>query len=466
MNNLTVKHIPSGNKTLILNDSDSALKKAIQYIQTIHQKKQHTFQNNVNTPASIGYKKIFYFFRNLLTLHINLKAPKTNFFILDLFVDSTNVNIYQDITTAPENTGIFFKTSSKTLQIKENDNFNRAYALEENIKQTTNDTCKIYLTDSTMLIETDNANHDLHMETFYTILYFYVTYFKNCFTFPDEVIKFIEGFYKSDINLINQTINEVIYNAKFRKIQMESLKDAFKDNKENRIADLNNTLTRSYSEKQNSLSYLADIERNIKMVQEELELWYNKPNKLNKEEIIEHLIKNPYLISAEQFYSGIITLNFEGPLIYYDKVTLQTMCNNTTDPEREIFYKTLLSDKYELWVKTALDWKTEKFLVVPIETTNGPLIKHPHINRYNCLGNHPDEIESWIRNNDYIGCLDQITYAVLELNVTDGVVMRELEITLEAHEYEYSTFRNKETGEMCTYAQVKEDIANETDSVD
>lgn len=50
---------------------------------------------------------------------------------------------------------------------------------------------------------------------------------------------------------------------------------------------------------------------------------------------------------------------------------------------------------------------------------------NPHLDQYRCLGNYERAINEFLRNNDYVGAIEQCVASVRSLNFGDGAVMQE-----------------------------------------
>ena len=164
-----------------------------------------------------------------------------------------------------------------------------------------------------------------------------------------------------------------------------------------------------------------------------------------------HLKKIPYLKSFQgNAATGTIHLEYEAPLIYFNEFPAEKMINQAARPhiQKEII-KAIIGRKYELMTKCALQFNTETFSISSADIQNGSkLLKHPHISRYNCFGNHRQAIYESAETGNYIGAIEQITQAVLNLNFYDNCVIDSMCSTLMQSMNSLKTWRNKETGEM------------------
>lgn len=165
-----------------------------------------------------------------------------------------------------------------------------------------------------------------------------------------------------------------------------------------------------------------------------------------------HLRKIPYITSFLGNANGYIHLEYTAPLIYFSDLPAEKLIAQTNRP---IYWKkiikAIIGRKYQLITKCALEFNTGNFSITSDTINNtDAIMKHPHISRYNCFGNHRQAIYDCAQTGDYIGAIEQITQAVLNLNFYDVCVVDTLCRTLEDKRNTLKTWKNTETGEMYT----------------
>lgn len=165
-----------------------------------------------------------------------------------------------------------------------------------------------------------------------------------------------------------------------------------------------------------------------------------------------HLRKIPYLVSFQGFDNGYIHLEYEAPLVYFSDYPAEKLI---AQPARGSYskdiIKAIIGRKYQLITKCALEFNTANFSIRSDTINNTDnVFKHPHISRYNCFGNHRQAIYDSAEKGDYIGAIEQITQAVLNLNFYDNCVIDSMCSTLIDKRDTLRTWRYKETGEMFT----------------
>ena len=187
-----------------------------------------------------------------------------------------------------------------------------------------------------------------------------------------------------------------------------------------------------------------------------------KDAEANQKEIIEFIIKNPYIADIECISSHRLSIYYKAPIKYFEKNIMNILLNKYPDND---FLKILQQDKYELWTECTIILDTYTFQIKPDSSlATIDYIGHPHLHEYSCVGNHPDEIAEWIKNNDYIGALEQISYMVMELNLADTVVFKNL-CTLLKRDASKRTFMNKQTKEFKSYSEIIKEMKNEESTI-
>ena len=171
-----------------------------------------------------------------------------------------------------------------------------------------------------------------------------------------------------------------------------------------------------------------------------------------------HLKKIPYITSFSGSPNGYIELHYEAPLIYFSDLPAEKMLNqNFTETFSKKVIKIMLGRKYELWSKCYMRFYTSNFAVdLYHERSGSNILPHPHIDRYGCFGNHRQAIHQSAEAGDYIGGIEQLTQAVLNVNFYDGCVINEMIRTLKNNADSMPTWKCLETGEMLTTTQVIE----------
>lgn len=179
-------------------------------------------------------------------------------------------------------------------------------------------------------------------------------------------------------------------------------------------------------------SYQRQLQQEIKAYQEACaKLTFVQQHKLadTKKRVTEFLefLKLTTAVKEYQFYNHSIFFQVEQPLYLNEDAGWDILKKNLTDEDKKnllehIFiindYKLLTSATVKLDITNLSINSTREIDLVP------DTIPHPHIMQYNCFGTHLDLILDRLKENDLIGCTEQIIEAVSSLNWSDAPVMR------------------------------------------
>ena len=106
----------------------------------------------------------------------------------------------------------------------------------------------------------------------------------------------------------------------------------------------------------------------------------------------------------------------------------------------------------------ALQFKTSNFGIEYADRSlniNTTALPHPHIMRFHCFGNHGTAVREAAETGNYLGAIEQITQAVMNLNFYDSCVINEMLQNLDTDKYRV-TWKNKENGMWYSTAEVLE----------
>lgn len=175
--------------------------------------------------------------------------------------------------------------------------------------------------------------------------------------------------------------------------------------------------------------------------------------------LFKFLKKNPYIKKFKPVNNNKIHLQYEAPIIYFSDLPAEKyLTKDYVSGYKKNIIKIFLGRKYELMTKCALYFDTSNFRVefssrsLDIETTAFP---HPHIMRFSCFGNHGEAIRQAAEEGNYLGAIEQISQAVMNLNFYDSCVVDEMLRNIEEHMHR-TYWREKETGLWYTTKQVLE----------
>jgi len=174
-------------------------------------------------------------------------------------------------------------------------------------------------------------------------------------------------------------------------------------------------------------------------------------------------MKNPYIKEIEAVGDRTIDLWYEAPIIYFDDFIAEKILLSYISPEKRKIIKAIIDQEYELMTRCRIRFNTQYFSIEAIQIGNDGLLGHPHLDRYQCRGTHDRYIYEAAKTANYIGAIEQITAAVLNLNFADSIVIDTMLGTLTDNHYfeRLKTWRHKKTKVMITTKELMEVIQDE-----
>lgn len=207
---------------------------------------------------------------------------------------------------------------------------------------------------------------------------------------------------------------------------------------------------------------IADLSVQIRDGSDTLMMLRNKDQKEDIKTLYKYLCKHPYIYRFEALDNGVLVLDYAAPLIYFNEYAIEKIQRHHTSAFERGVLNLFLSRKFELYTACKLNFSTNNFRVGIDATTNTNYFPHPHIDRYHCFGNHQAGISDSAISGDYLGAIEQITQAVLNINFYDGCVVNRMLIDLENTYPDRETWLDKNTGELITTAEAIRRNTNET----
>ena len=419
----------------------------------------YTRQHHLTT-----YSSFYDLTKQIDKLNLFTKEPQDIKEILFFYSTSNSAyDICTNIKIQTGKTGIYIIQDHETSYEKIEESFNKLTHLEgaeENLKINKNHFLKIFIADEHQFLIVF-TNKKLPIQTLYKLKVLQWTLFKEIVTeFEPLTIDFYKALVDEDKTKLCEIINKIKTSPRITEIKIEKLKNLLNSRKNSKINELEYDISDLRSNIQNFRTSIANCIESIEDKSLQLEAL-----KLTSESDIEeikyiqkYLDKSPY-IESYTLNDRSITLDYHAPLIYYDDYILDKIINNYD--ENGIYHRILnifKNKKYELYTKCRIKFDIINFSVTQRNRDNFQPsdIEHPHIQRYNCFGNHTDALYEAALNSDYIGGLEQLTQAVLNLNFSDSVVLRELLLDL-SHKMSSSCWKSKETGEFKTLNQIFEE---------
>ena len=252
---------------------------------------------------------------------------------------------------------------------------------------------------------------------------------------------------QQDWETANQCINDLLNLDILKKVKFEELKSVFKPNYKRAIEDAE---MRKEDLECRFLDYQNKLSSTIIKIQEVndkiLFLENQKRSEPDNEDVINFVLKNPYIQDAYKESENSVNLMYEAPLLYFDEYAAEKVMPHYDVQEKKII-KAIVDAEYELVTRCKIRFYTDSFNIAVERIGSGSdIIGHPHIDRHGCTGNHEIAIHEAAKSCNYIGALEQISQAVLNINFLDSIVTRRLIELLLGSGRRRKTWRNKETG--------------------
>lgn len=309
------------------------------------------------------------------------------------------------------------------------------------------------------------TNQELELETIYKLNVLKWTIIKDAADdFYEETLDFYNGFVNKDLDLVNDAFNKLMSLEKIEENKNKKLKKCFSFDHEAQITRYTSNIRAKYADIQNYENMIAQLGSDIRNINERIK----SLNSINLDEefdiLTKYLKKHPYIYKVIPMEgSSKIILYFYSPIIYFEKDMVERLINTAYEGliDYEIVCNMFLSDKYTLYTHCNISFNTATFETEMMsEVGNEKYIAHPHIMRYNCFGNHRQAINESAETRDYLGAIEQISQAIMNLNFYDSVVEGELMRTLTSYSRDIPTWKNNETGEILSTDEAIKEVLN------
>lgn len=279
-------------------------------------------------------------------------------------------------------------------------------------------------------------------------------------TYNKDVIECILALANKDIDTFNKYINKILNYKTWEKYRYAKFLKCFKSSRETRLKEKESRI-KEYAYKIEQLeNELKDFLRYYRDCLEEYNLLYNTKETVDPNEIVDYLINHRYIKEIKYKSEELVELYIEAPITYFDQDLAEEYWTSTD--EQDYFLKEVFVNRtYKMWVHCKVELNTHSFKTFPITIGDeGTYYPHPHVDRYRCQGNHPNEIRKWINEYDYIGCIEQIMTMVYNLNFSDATVVNEMLYQLDEMYGNIKCFEDKD-GNFITYNELIEKMPKE-----
>ena len=266
--------------------------------------------------------------------------------------------------------------------------------------------------------------------------------------FNENVMNFVLALIENDKEKFVKTVNDLFEDEYLKDFSFREITHTLRSRKRRLLSQLNVEIDSCRSEIRN---YRAALTRELERLNNKL-LQYSNLEKaeddFDAQLVVKYLKKSPYIKEVTKRNSHSIILKYEAPLIYYDDYLLENLMSNKEGKEYDILQ--LFVDKdYELIARCSIKFDIETLDASQNDyiSNSETAISHPHIDQYNCFGNHSELFAEAAENGDMLYALEEVTQAVLNINFSDYIVVNNMLSILQENE-DKKWWRDKKTGEM------------------
>ena len=261
---------------------------------------------------------------------------------------------------------------------------------------------------------------------------------------------------KTDVDKFNEALVKIKVSKEFKERNFITFLDQFKQTDEAALKKLQSDIKAQHESILYWENEIAKCGTTIKRLNEQIIL-HNKGTKSNEDirDFYNLLNKSPYIADYSFVSTNKIRLKYYAPLIYYSDYTIDEIYNSYHDePDQQAVLDLFRNKRFQLYTHCEIDFDISDFTtnIHFINTFDCKYLSHPHINEYGCFGNHREAIDDAAISKNYIGAIEQLSQAVLNMNFYDACVTNKM-LDLLTYYDEYrnlETWYDTETGEFVT----------------
>ena len=334
-------------------------------------------------------------------------------------------------------------------------NIKRMPAIEKMLKQSSGHFLRIFTSPNNKVLYVW-TNQELEPATLYHL--------KNLQNSLDNKVipepkQYVTDFYKAlldrDLEKLKESLETFMNSDYVKDYDLRKFKECLNYNITNKIKRYETALTQLRLDIASYEEAICRMASDIRDKNEAIEILRNKDQEEDIKILFNYLKKHPYITKYEASSKGTLTLDYTAPLLYYNEYALDKLIKNRYGMSKFIL-ELIKERKYTLWTKCKLKFNTVDFCTY-IEDSDYFLkyAPHPHIERYHCFGNHQAAISESATSGDYLGAIEQITQAVLNINFYDTCVVNTMVNEMIANHNEYKTWYEEATGEFVSLEDIK-----------
>lgn len=366
---------------------------------------------------------------NYLDLLMSNTHKNSNTIISEFYSTSINYSYLLDNTSYDKTFRTLFKYDASFTRISEESmkDYQRLTAVEYSLQEDNNHYIQVYKNDLNLIVFTNKYNWQL----LFKVKALQWRFSKDiCSTYNQDIHNFYIALATYNLELCNESIKKILESPILKELQFNAIKASFElqdtqleTHYTNQIQIQQNEIEHASRRLKNAIKALQETQRNLFYLQ-------NKVDTHDYTEIVEYLLKHPYIKYIYAYPDRpVLELYIEAPILYYDEEYAEML--DVSKRYKALIKEVFLDRKYTLWTRSKFKLNLEDFNIRPISISHDEhFIGQPHTDYYNCLGNHEDAIQDWLINKDYIGCIEQIVAMTFNLNFTDGTVINTLWETL------------------------------------
>lgn len=270
--------------------------------------------------------------------------------------------------------------------------------------------------------------------------------------------EFVNALVENNREKAIKILTDFMNSDKITEFEMSELSRILKSTNTNKISQLERRIENNRASIADYENSIAQMATQIRDYNQEIAFLKSTDDSSEHKLFYKYLRKNPYISSFKIKHDGYLELIYRAPIIYFNTTPAEKYLSRGyyTEADKTII-KAILGHKYELWTKCTLRFNTMNFAVGSLSMNHDDdLLNHPHIDRFNCFGNHRQAIQESAEAGDYIGAIEQLSQAVLNLNFYDSCVVDAMLEYIRTKWNTLVTWKCKETGEFLTTAQLVE----------
>lgn len=307
------------------------------------------------------------------------------------------------------------------------------------------------------------SNQDLNPETVYKIKMLQNRLNEQNLTSFNPITKEIyEAFVEGNIQKINAAFKKFFDSPAIAERQYKDFVKTLSFQSERNKESIQQKIRNNYDSIQSYENSIARLASEINDLNMRLLALQNKDDTAEEIDMLfKYLNKHPYIKSfTVNVKNGSLCLDFRSPLIYFTDYAIEKIKKNYSDPYDQIIFDIFLEKRFQLVTECSIIFNVCDFSISPASRHNryNDIMGHPHIDEYGCLGNHREAIYESAETKDYIGAIEQISQATMNINFYDacivGYVIRYFGNP--TNRKEKKTWLDSKTGEYITLEEVIE----------